>query len=156
MDEDLEPYFESLGELCSLAEEFSTQNKLPDAYCDRHRARSEAMIHEAHAGLENLPLSDAKRSRQRIDEIYDQMQLRVEQQRRAALHELETMTPRQQEEAVGFWQGITGFFSRMFSWLGNAFRRIVEFIKKGLKIVAKVAQIFAPIVALIGAIFAIV
>ena len=80
----------------------------------------------------------------------------MEQQRRAALQELETMTPRQQEEAVGFKMGIKGFILKMFSWLGNAFRRIVELIKKGLRIVAKVAKILAPIASLIAVIFGLI
>ncbi len=156
MDEDLETYFEGLSELCSLAKECSMQNKLPDAYCTKHRALSENMIREAHAGLENLPLSDAETCRRRIDEIYNQMQLKIQLQREVALKELETMTPTQQEKAVSFWEITEGFFTKMFSWLRNAFRRIVELIKKGVKIVAKIARVLTPLGSLIAVIFGLV
>lgn len=74
------------------------------------------------------------RNMKRIDEYFDKLVAQVEQQRRLAKDSLSSLTPRQQQEIVAFWEIFASFFKEIMEYIGQISNEIAEMAKSGYRL----------------------
>lgn len=76
-----------------------------------------------------------RRNQAKIDQIFDRMQKKLDEQRQVAKDELTTLSPEEQEDVVTFWSSVGGFFTDLMNWLKNMFQNVMEKIRQGWRLI---------------------
>jgi len=76
-----------------------------------------------------------ERNQKKVDEKFDSMTHKVNEQGEEVKNMVSNLIPQQQEDALAFWVEVDQFFMDIFDWLTDVFALVINRIRNGFTLV---------------------